>query len=91
MGSLLTNTENLVRKVPGGRWLEDNIFGKPGGGRRFYGEAPIPLGSPSTDTAANLQTQQDQLRNRQRGVMSNIFAGNSGPAPSTGSNTLLGG
>ena len=52
---------------------------------------PGPPQAPNVSTAANLAQQQDDLRNRQRGVLSNIFAGNNAPPPVTASGTVLGG
>lgn len=53
--------------------------------------APVVNAPPNISTAQNLVQQQDDLRARQRGVLSNIFAGNSASAPQVQSNTLLGG
>lgn len=52
---------------------------------------PGPPQAPNVSTAANLAQQQDDLRNRQRGVLSNIFAGNTAPPPTTATGSVLGG
>ena len=69
----------------------DQIIGRyPGYGTTKRG----PTGDmtvPSTDTASNLQSQEDQLRNKQRGVLSNIYAGNNASAPVVATKQLLGG
>jgi hypothetical protein len=52
---------------------------------------PAPPQAPNVSTAANLTQQQDDLRNRQRGVLSNIFAGSNAPPPTTATSTVLGG
>lgn len=52
---------------------------------------PGPPQAPNVSTAANLAQQQDDLRNKQRGVLSNIFAGNNAPPPTTATGTVLGG
>ena len=52
---------------------------------------PGPPQAPNVSTAGNLAQQQDDLRNRQRGVLSNIFAGNNAPPPVTATGTVLGG
>jgi len=52
---------------------------------------PGPPQAPNVSTAANLSQQQDDLRQRQRGVLSNIFAGNTAPPPVTATGTVLGG
>jgi hypothetical protein len=54
--------------------------------------APITPGAPpNVSTAGNLAQEQNDLRNRQRGVLSNIFAGQNAPAPATATGTVLGG
>lgn len=53
--------------------------------------APVVNAPPNVNTASNLAQQQDDLRNRQRGVLSNIFAGNNAPPPVTATGTVLGG
>jgi hypothetical protein len=52
---------------------------------------PGPPQAPNVSTAANLTQQQDDLRNKQRGVLANIFAGNNAPPPTTATGTVLGG
>lgn len=52
---------------------------------------PGPPQAPNVSTAANLAQQQDDLRNKQRGVLSNIFAGSNAPPPTTATGTVLGG
>ena len=52
---------------------------------------PGPPQAPNISTAANLSQQQDDLRQRQRGVLSNIFAGKNAPPPVTATGTVLGG
>lgn len=52
---------------------------------------PGPPQAPNVSTAANLAQQQDDLRNRQRGVLSNIYAGNNAPPPTVATGTVLGG
>ena len=54
-------------------------------------EPPPVIAAPNVSTAANLAQQQDDLRNRQRGVLSNIFAGNNAPPPTVATGTVLGG
>ena len=53
--------------------------------------APAVNAPPNVGVASNLAQQQDDLRNRQRGVLSNIFAGNNAPAPTVATGTVLGG
>lgn len=49
---------------------------------------PPPPGVPNPNDAMNAaQSQTDAMRMR-RGLMSNIYAGNSGPAPAAGKVTL---
>ncbi len=73
--------------------IQKFLAGSPNAGRKYYGEPAIntDTNAPTTDTSANLLSQQSQLRNMQRGVLSNIYAGGSAPNPSTGSRQLLGG
>ena len=53
---------------------------------------PVPPGAPpNVSTAANLAQQQNDLRDRQRGVLANIYAGNNAPPPTTATGTVLGG
>jgi hypothetical protein len=52
---------------------------------------PGPPQAPNISTAANLSQQQDDLRQRQRGVLSNIFAGPNAAPPLTATGTILGG
>ena len=52
--------------------------------------APDTTGVPTTDTSANLMSQEDQMRNRQRGVLANIYAGNNAGTPALGTKQLLG-
>jgi len=96
MGTLINNIANLGRKInkfdPLDRAVQNFVLGKPKPGTSYYGEAsPTPGSAPTSDTAANLSNQQAQLRNLQRGVLSNIYAGGNAPAPSVGTRTLLGG
>ena len=99
MGALTDNLMNLDRRgtkldpLFGGlfRKFQDTVRGPPPAGTNYYGEAPPPLGGPSTDTAANLQNQQTQLRNLQRGVLTNIYAGNTAAPPNVATRTILGG
>lgn len=101
MGSLINNMANLGIRAKA--WdplgykvfdpIQKGIMGDPATGQKFYGRPAIfsDTGVPTTDTAANLASQQDQLRNMQRGVLSNIYAGNTATPPTTGTRTLLGG
>lgn len=78
--------------VKGFGHLWDRILGRVTG-TQLGGYQPSPprdTGAPSTDTAANLQNQQDQLRNMQRGVLANIYAGNSAAGPTVATRQLLG-
>lgn len=59
-------------------------------GNSPYPKAPgLPVG-PTTDTAAKAVAQQSQLQARQRGVLANIYAGNTANQPTVGVKTLLG-
>ena len=75
-----------VPKTTTSSWIDKEKFA----GQATKAQAP-DLTVPTTDTAYNLQMQQDQLRNKQRGVLSNIYAGNNAPTPNVATKTLLGG
>lgn len=75
-----------VPKSTTSSWIDKEKFA----GQAKKGQAP-DLTVPTTDTAYNLQMEQDQLRNKQRGVLANIYAGNNAPAPTVATKTLLGG
>lgn len=57
------------------------------GGPPTAGTPPTP---PTLDTAANAANQQDDLMRRRRGILANIYAGGSTPAPTVASKQLLG-
>lgn len=48
---------------------------------------PMP---PTFDTAANAANQQEDLMRKRRGILANIYAGGSAPAPTVASKQLLG-
>lgn len=95
MSHLINNIANVGRKInkydPLDRAVQNFVLGKPVAGTKYYGEAgPVHTqGVPQVDEAARNRQQLDRLQQR-RGVLANLFGGNSSAQPNTTTKALLG-
>jgi len=92
---LINNIANLGRKInkydPVDRAVQNFVLGRPAPGTNYYGEAgPVQTqGVPQIDEAARNRQQLDRIK-RRRGVLANLYGGQSNSAPAIATPQLLG-